>query len=306
MYERYVELLNEKQVRNIDVSRATGIPSSTFSDWKKGKSSPKYDKIQKIANFFNVQLDYLTGESEFKTREEMLQHFDKNFNSTKENKMNDVQIFTSEDFGSIRTIVINNEPWFVGKDVAVALGYSNASKAVMNHVDEEDKITEISAYSQNGNTVGKLTFINESGIYSLIFSSKLANAKKFKRWVTSEVLPTIRKTGHYEMDGYKPKSTSLGEVVNLIKVTRETMKDQGADPTDIAIAVKDICEKFGVILPDCFIKPKEATMSDVYDMIDFIFSQPMGKGHKKPTYEDYIIHKANVKMLNMKNKRKDD
>ena len=83
MYERYVELLNEKQVRNIDVSRATGIPSSTFSDWKKGKSSPKYDKIQKIANFFNVQLDYLTGESEFKTREEMLQHFDKNFNSTK-------------------------------------------------------------------------------------------------------------------------------------------------------------------------------------------------------------------------------
>ena len=78
-----MELLNEKQVRNIDVSRATGIPSSTFSDWKKGKSSPKYDKIQKIANFFNVQLDYLTGESEFKTKEEMLQHFDKNFNSTK-------------------------------------------------------------------------------------------------------------------------------------------------------------------------------------------------------------------------------
>ena len=83
MYERYVELLNEKQVRNIDVSRATGIPSSTFSDWKKGKSSPKYDKIQKIAEYFGVEPDWLSGKSEFKTREEMLQHFDKNFNSTK-------------------------------------------------------------------------------------------------------------------------------------------------------------------------------------------------------------------------------
>ena len=75
MYERYVELLNEKQVRNIDVSRATGIPSSTFSDWKKGKSSPKYDKIQKIAEYFGVEPDYLTGESEFRTKEEMFQHF---------------------------------------------------------------------------------------------------------------------------------------------------------------------------------------------------------------------------------------
>ncbi len=76
MYERYVELLNEKQVRNIDVSRATGIPSSTFSDWKKGKSSPKYDKIQKIAEYFGVEPDWLSGKSEYKTKKEMLQHFD--------------------------------------------------------------------------------------------------------------------------------------------------------------------------------------------------------------------------------------
>lgn len=76
MYERYVELLKEKGVKNIDVSRATGIVASTFSDWKKGKSSPKYDKIQKIADYFGVEPDWLSGKSEFKTKKEMLQHFD--------------------------------------------------------------------------------------------------------------------------------------------------------------------------------------------------------------------------------------
>lgn len=113
--------------------------------------------------------------------------------------MNDVQIFTSEDFGSIRTMIIKNEPWFAGKDIAEALGYSNASKAVINHIDGEDKMTEVVAYSPNGNTVGKLVFINESGLYSLILSSKLPSAKKFKRWITAEVLPAIRKTGSYSM-----------------------------------------------------------------------------------------------------------
>jgi repressor LexA len=75
MYERYLEVMNEKGVRHIDVSRATGIPPSTFSDWKKGKSSPKTEKLQKLADYFGVQLDYLTGESEFKTKQEMIQHF---------------------------------------------------------------------------------------------------------------------------------------------------------------------------------------------------------------------------------------
>lgn len=81
MYDRYVELLNEKGVKNIDVSRATGIPASTFSDWKKGKSSPKYDKIQKIAEYFGVEPEWLSGASDFKTKEEMLQHFDDVFNT---------------------------------------------------------------------------------------------------------------------------------------------------------------------------------------------------------------------------------
>lgn len=81
MYERYVELLNEKGVKNIDVSRATGIPASTFSDWKKGKSSPKREKLEKLAEFFGVEPDWLSGKSEFKTKKEMLQHFDDVYNT---------------------------------------------------------------------------------------------------------------------------------------------------------------------------------------------------------------------------------
>lgn len=114
--------------------------------------------------------------------------------------MNELQVFENKEFGKIRTVEIDNKPYFVGKDVAVVLGYSNASKAVKVHCDDEDKIIETSAYSQNGNTVGKLTFINESGLYSLILSSKLPQAKKFKRWVTSEVLPAIRSHGMYATD----------------------------------------------------------------------------------------------------------
>ena len=112
--------------------------------------------------------------------------------------MNELQIFKNPAFGEIRTTVINDEPYFVGKDVATALGYSNASKAVMVHVDDDDKHKEmLKADSQNGNVVTQTTFINESGVYSLILSSKLPTVKKFKRWVTSEVLPAIRKHGGY-------------------------------------------------------------------------------------------------------------
>ena len=145
--------------------------------------------------------------------------------------------------------------------------------------------------------IQNMTIINESGLYSLILSSKLPNAKKFKRWVTSEVLPAIRKTGHYESPGYTPKATSIGEVVNLIKVTRQTMKEQGATPTEIAQAVKEICEQFGVNLPQCFIKPKETTMKDVFGMIDFIYAQPPSKGKTVLTYEDFIIYQASMKRL---------
>ena len=108
--------------------------------------------------------------------------------------MRALQIFENAEFGKIRTVVLDGEPWFVGKDVAAALGYSNASKALNDHVDEEDKLNNVSL-SSLGQRGGWL--VNESGVYSLVFSSKLPTAKAFKRWVTSEVLPSIRKTGGY-------------------------------------------------------------------------------------------------------------
>lgn len=112
--------------------------------------------------------------------------------------MSELQIFNNPDFGEIRIVERDGEPWFVGKDIAVALGYSNPSKAVIDHVDDEDKCFEMlpASDSQNGNLV-KTALISESGVYSLIFSSKLEKAKEFKRWVTAEVLPTIRKQGGF-------------------------------------------------------------------------------------------------------------
>ena len=108
--------------------------------------------------------------------------------------MQELQIFNSPEFGQIRTIERGGEPWFVGKDVAEALGYANARNAVPDHVDDEDKLrTQIEYAGQKR----EVTLINESGLYSLVLSSKLPGAKQFKRWITSEVIPSIRKHGAY-------------------------------------------------------------------------------------------------------------
>ena len=117
--------------------------------------------------------------------------------------MNDLQIFSNPEFGQVRTVELNGQPWLVGKDVAEALGYKNPGKAINTHVDEEDKRFEMlsqGADSQNGNVSpsSKTALINESGLYSLILSSKMPKAKAFKHWVTGEVLPAIRKNGVYE------------------------------------------------------------------------------------------------------------
>ncbi|WP_302938441.1 BRO-N domain-containing protein [Phascolarctobacterium succinatutens] len=109
--------------------------------------------------------------------------------------MNNLQIFNSPEFGQVRTIQQNGEPWFVGKDVAEILGYKDTSDAMKKHVDIEDKLTRRFADSGQNR---EMYIINESGLYSLILSSKMPKAKEFKRWVTSEVIPAIRKTGKYE------------------------------------------------------------------------------------------------------------
>lgn len=115
--------------------------------------------------------------------------------------MNKLHTFQNPEFGNIRTVMIDGEPWFVGKDVAEALGYTNPRDALSKHVDDEDKKTVAIRDGIRGNP--NVTVINESGVYSLILSSKLPNAKKFKRWVTADILPSLRKTGAYITDGVK-------------------------------------------------------------------------------------------------------
>lgn len=120
--------------------------------------------------------------------------------------MEQLKIFENEEFGQVRTINIDGEPWFVGKDVAKILGYKDTSDAMRRHVDDEDKLTR--CFTDSGQK-RELYIINESGLYSVILSSKLPSAKRFKRWVTSEVLPAIHKTGSYEMDDYSPEMKAI-------------------------------------------------------------------------------------------------
>ena len=125
--------------------------------------------------------------------------------------MKDIQIFNNPEFGEVRTVVIDDEPWFVGKDVAGILGYKNPNEAIHDHVDSEDKFLRsergremlklFSSVKEMQDELGRQDnwFINESGVYSLVFGSKLESAKKFKRWITHDVIPAIRKTGGYHV-----------------------------------------------------------------------------------------------------------
>lgn len=135
--------------------------------------------------------------------------------------MTELKIFNNPEFGEIRTVEVAGEPWLVGKDVALALGYSDTSDALKKHVDPEDKLTRRFADSGQNR---EMYIINESGLYSLVLSSKLPGAKKFKRWVTSEVLPSIRKTGHYTakpMTDYQLESIRIRKAQLLERLAKE-------------------------------------------------------------------------------------
>lgn len=140
--------------------------------------------------------------------------------------MSELQIFENPEFGTIRSVEVDGEPWLVGKDVA-ALGYANPSKAIIDHVDDEDKQFEMLPVSdsQNGNLV-KTALVNESGLYSLILSSKLPGAKKFKRWVTSEVLPSIRKSGGYLAPAAAKALEDMSAAVQLLSEQMEELSGQ--------------------------------------------------------------------------------
>lgn len=156
----------------------------------------------------------------------------------------EIQIFKNEQFGQIRMIMQGDEPWFVGKDVAEILGYTNPSKALTDHVDEEDKLNNesLSSLGQRGGWL-----INESGLYSLILSSKLETAKAFKRWVTAEVLPSIRKHGEYVSP--RKAQQRLGEVNSAARIIRQTLREAGMAPQFVAVAMKSLYEPVGVEIP---------------------------------------------------------
>ena len=145
--------------------------------------------------------------------------------------MNDIRIFENPEFGSVRTVEVSGEAYLVGKDVAEILGYSNANKAIQMHVDEEDKkILDFKGFSHFGNTLweendySSKTVINESGVYALVFGSKLPKAKEFKRWVTNEVLPSIRKHGAYMTD--ETLHRAITEPDFLIQLATELKEEQ--------------------------------------------------------------------------------
>lgn len=156
--------------------------------------------------------------------------------------MNNLQIFENTDFGRIRSLVIGNEPWFVGKDIAEILGYSDTFGALKKHVDDDDKqICQNSSFESNRG----LTIINESGLYSLILSSKLPNAKRFKCWVTSEVLPSIRKTGSYSKPTKQPIAIQQQRAEAMLlnaKSRQSKLWLTIADKTDIK-EYKHICQQ---------------------------------------------------------------
>lgn len=150
--------------------------------------------------------------------------------------MNKLKVFQNEEFGAVRTMTINGEPYFVGKDVAGILGYTDTAKAIRVHVDEEDKgVDEMDTPGGKQKTV----FINESGLYSLILSSKLPTAKRFKRWVTSDVLPSIRKHGVYAIDEVLKDPDAMIAALQALKAERAANKNL---QEQVAIKTQQIAE----------------------------------------------------------------
>lgn len=184
--------------------------------------------------------------------------------------MNELKIFENPEFGKVRTVAIDGEPWLVGKDVARALGYGEGkslANAVANHVDDEDKgVTEL----MTPGGMQKTTIINESGMYALIFSSKLPKAKEFKHWVTSEVLPSIRRTGSYtkpesvQLVTPAPPELSLTGLASTARVARRAMLDIGASRWDAGMEVLNILGYYGLPVPD-FVPKKNPGMIRLED-----------------------------------------
>lgn len=189
--------------------------------------------------------------------------------------MNELKVFSNPDFGTIRTIEQNGEPWFVGKDVAEVLGYSDTAQAIRKHVEEEDKgVVEMTTPG------GKqpLTIINESGLYSLVLSSKLPTAKKFKRWVTSEVLPSIRKHGGYVAGQEHMSDEEL--MAKALLMAQKTIADRDARISALQVEV-------------AVAQPKAAYFDELVDrnLLTGIRETAKELGIKQKVFVDFLLNK---------------
>ena len=195
--------------------------------------------------------------------------------------MNGIQIFQNAEFGSVRTADINGVPYFVGKDVAEILGYSNTRKALLDHVDEEDKTDGLTIRDSIGREQAPV-LINESGLYSLILSSKMPNARRFKRWVTSEILPTIRKHGVYATDELIANPDLAIAAFTALKEERE--KNRLLEQTT-AVQKQQIAE----------MKPKASYYDVVLNCKDLISTSTVAKDYgKSAIWMNRYLHEKGV------------
>ena len=194
-----------------------------------------------------------------------------------------LQVFNSSDFGEVRTTVRDGEPWFVAVDVCKALSITNHRDA-LGRLDEDEKgvaLTDTLGGKQN------LTIVNEPGLYTLVLGSRKPAAKAFKRWITHEVLPALRKTGRYSIEDesdppspvYETKRTSVGEVASLLLQLKQIQKAQGASSRKIAKTALCICQQFGIALPVDFVEPPKPVATYTQDNILW---QPTYSGIKLP------------------------
>lgn len=190
--------------------------------------------------------------------------------------MNELKIFSNPDFGEVRTLSIDGEPWFVGKDVADILGYTNPRDALAKHVDDEDKNTVAICDGTPGNP--NTTVISESGLYSLVLSSKLPTAKKFKRWVTSEVLPAIRKHGGYIAGQEAMTAEEL--MAKALLVAQKTIADRDARISALQVEV-------------AVAQPKAAYFDELVDrnLLTGIRETAKELGIKQKVFVDFLLNK---------------
>ena len=200
--------------------------------------------------------------------------------------MSELQIFENPEFGTIRSVEVDGEPWLVGKDVAAALGYGDTDQALRKHVDSEDKLTR--QFDGSGQS-REMYIINESGLYSLILSSKLPGAKKFKRWVTGEVLPSIRKSGGYLAPAAAKALDDMTAAIQLLSEQMEELSGQVGELLDRedgeSVALAALPE---VRRPAPGIAARRRWMRAVNEKLDLLSSK-LGRSHASILHQIYKI-----------------